>query len=227
MKISFYSIMEWFQFICMILSFLFSLQLIRNDRVVKYMRNFYWYSVVAALIALLRVTSSNFGLPTKLIMVEISNYSILFHFGFLSMFIFSVLPDKKKLQFSVPLLLTVFSLTLFFLITYSAKKQNSTSYAISNLGLVIYCVIYYSSLFWDVPKQNLLKEPSFWIISGIFLCMSISIPINSLHGYLRNDDYIKLENRKNLFGIAYFAYGTLHLFLIKAYLCSIRPQKVS
>lgn len=223
---TFYDIMVWFQSICMILSFLFSLRLISNKNVIPYMRYFYWYSIIGALITILRITSKTYHFPSENILAIISNYSILFHFTFLSWFINSLMPNKKQFRLLLPVYISIFCITLFFLILYPEKKQNSTSYGIANLGLVIYCITYYYQLFQITPKFDLLKDPSFWIISGIFFCMSITIPILSLHQYLRNENYINPEDRKNFSGIVYLAYGSLHLFLIKAYLCSIHHPKV-
>ena len=216
--------MEWFQSTCMILSFLFSLQLINNNKVVTYMRYFYWYSTVAAAIVLVRWTSAHYTLPSKEIMTQLNSYSILFHFTFLSIFISSIFPGKENLKFPLPLFCILFTTILFSLLTYPGKNINSGAFAIGNLCLIIYCIIYFYLLFQNGSKVDLLKEPSFWIISGIFLGMSASIPINSLHAYLKYETNIGLEHRKNLFSISLFAYGLFHLFLIKAYLCSIPRQ---
>ena len=213
--------MHWFRDICMILSLLFSLRLIKNPRVIKYMRYFYWYSIVGAAMTFLTLISNTQGIPLKELVMGIRNYSILFHFTFLSFFIYSVLPRKEDVKFLFPLFFTFLSITLFFLVFYSSKKMNSASFSAANLGLIIFCVIYFYRLFNEVPKTTLLKQPAFWVISGIFLCMSISIPVISLDSYLKNENYVNLQYREIFSGIIYFAYGSFHLFLIKAYLCSI------
>lgn len=225
MKISAYVITESFQSICMVLSLFFSLRLINGKKIIPYMRNFYWYSIVGASLVLLRWCSKNYEFPSKDVMGIISNYSILFHFTFLSMFISSLLRNQQEYKFLTVLFVITFLITLFYLIVFPDKKQHSTSYAIANLGLVISCVTYFSTFFREIPDKNLLREPSFWIIGGIFLCMSAAIPILSLHRYLRDENYINEENRKNFYSIVYFAYGTMHLFFIKAYLCSQITQE--
>jgi hypothetical protein len=224
MKITLFVAMEWFQSTCMILSFLFSLRLINNNKVVKYMRYFYWYSIVGAGMVLVRWTSAHYAFPEKEVMTQLNTYSILFHFTFLSIFISSIFPNKQNVNFSVPLFIIFFTIILLSLILYSGKNINFGSFAIANLGLIIYCIIYYYLLFHDKPNANLLKEPSFWIISGILLGVSASIPINSLHEYLKIEAHIGEEYHKKIFSIGLFSYGLFHLFLVKAYLCSISPQ---
>jgi hypothetical protein len=227
MKITFFYVMEWFQIICMILSLLFSLPLINNDRVKSYMKKFYWYSIVAAILAVLRFSSDRLSPSAQEFITKVNIYSILFHFTFLSIFISSVLPNKKGFsKYSPAFISAVFCITLIFLLFDQNVRGNSVSFAIANLGLVIYCIVYYYNSFKEPSNADLLQEPSFWIISGIFLCMSASIPINSLHEFLRNETQIDIQRRKDIFGISYFAYGIFHLFLIKAYLCSTSHQTV-
>lgn len=218
---SIHDIMEWFQSSCMILSLVFSIPLINNGKVVKYMKHFYWYSVVAFLLVLLKLMSRWLLIPSKEIVTLIGNYSILFHFVFLSLFILFLVPGNSSKKVPFTLFFLVIIATLYCLVTFDSSKQNSVCYAIANLGLVFFCLEYYHHFFQEIPKSGLLKEPSFWVITGVFFCMSISVPINALHDYLRSDTIVKLEDKKDLFSIAYLSYGTLHLFFIKAYLCSV------
>ncbi len=220
MNISIHDIMEWFQSTCMILSLIFAIPLINNNKVVKYMQHFYWYSIVASVLVLIKYMSRWFTIPSKYIVTLLYNYSILFHFIFLSLFILFAIPGKKSMKVSYTVFISVILLTLYYLLISGNMRQNSISYAIANLGLVFYCLMYYLNLFEQTPRCILLQEPSFWVITGIFFCMSTSIPINALHDYLRAENLVKLEQKKDLFSIAYFSYGSLHLFFIKAYLCS-------
>ena len=218
--------MEWFQSICMILSLLFSLRLINNTRVVVQMKYFYWYSVVGAFIIVLNILNYLFNIPTTSMMGIIRNYSVLFHFTFLSFFILSLLSPALKRKICLGIILPFFFFSIIALISFSNERQNSTAYALSNLGLVILCIVYFSDLFNSTSKISLVKEPSFWIVSGIFLCMSAIIPINSLHEFLWDENFIVAKDRKLLSSVRYFAFGCMHLFFIKAYLCSVHQAKV-
>ncbi len=188
------------------------------------MQHFYWYSVVACLFVLLKLTSRWFTFPSREVITIIGNYSILFHFIFLSLFILFKVPRQKSTKSLFALFFLVILGTLYCLLTSVDSKQNSLCFAIVNLGLVFFCLVYYSNFFEELPRPKLLQEPSFWVITGIFFCMSTCIPINALHDYLRTDTTLKLEHKKDLFSIAYLSYGSLHLFIIKAYLCSKSPK---
>ena len=227
MKTALYEIMIWFQSICMLLSLFFSLRLINNKNVISYMKYFYWYSIIGGTIVILRIFSKSINFPSKIVMGIISNYSILFHFLFLSIFISTVIQNKKilKIAYILPFIFT--STTIFALTKFTNEKQNSTAFAIANLGLICCCILYYYYLFKDVPKLNLLKEPAFWIVSGIFFCMSATIPILSLHEHLHNEKFMDSNNRRLLSSVNHFVYGTMHLFFIKGYQCSITRKKMN
>jgi hypothetical protein len=184
------------------------------------MKYFYLYSIVAAIMVLLRLTSISYGLPSTDFMVKIRNLPILFHFSFLGIFIYSIIPNKFNVKFSWFLFLIFLTVTLFYVISHQGFSINSASFSIANLSLVIFCIIYFNQLFKNISAVNLLQEPSFWVVSGILFCMSIAIPVISLDEYLRNSDYINLAYRNLFSAIVYFAYGSFHLFLVKAYLCS-------
>jgi hypothetical protein len=85
-------------------------------------------------------------------------------------------------------------------------------------------MIYYYDLFWGIPVKNLFRQPSFWIVSGIFLCLTVTVPLGVIKTLLisKNDLGINLIATY----IAIFFYGIMHLFFIKAYLCSTNPSKI-
>jgi len=120
----------------------------------------------------------------------------------------------------------VFLVLLFFLLSvYDIKQDNTLAFGITNFGLMVFSLLYYFSLLNNTtPIINLLKEPSFWIITGVFFSMSLHIPVLFSMGYLH--DKISLANFRFLMSASMVCYGIMHLFFIKAYLCAIHPQKV-
>ena len=159
MNISIHDMLEWFQSSCMILSLCFSLPLINNSKVVKYMQHFYWYSIVAFLLVLLKLMSRWFLFPSANTITIIGNYSILFHFIFLSLFILFLVPGKKSMTVPFTLFVLVITATLYCLITFQKVQQNSVSYAIANLGLVFYCLVYFTIIFKNFHDPPSLKNP--------------------------------------------------------------------
>lgn len=182
------------------------------------MKGFYWYSMVAGLITTISFLQKKFYILNRPIWGLINNLLLLFHFIFLSLFIYGVLANKKFFRIMNVLFFTFIIIILFCLFTNNLSGQNSTAFAFTNFGLVIFCCFYYFQLFEDMPTVNLLDEPSFWIINGIFFCMSATIPVLALRYYSLNKMSVYIYSIIEI--LIPFLYGIMHLFFIKAYLCS-------
>ena len=224
MKVTFYELILFFQWACMLASALVSLRLIRNTNAPKYMDKFYWYSIVAGLLSIYSFLHKYFNISNSVTSGILHSSLLLFHFVFLCWFIYRVLPKKNNLvalKFIFILFIFVIS---FCLITNSIAIHQSNAFAFTNFGLVLFCCVYYYQLFKDVPSLTLLKEPSFWIINCIFFCMCATVPMYGVRGYLYN--IISYDLYLSLGSIGSFSYGIMHLFFIKAYLCSINRLKV-
>jgi hypothetical protein len=211
------------QLIISILSFVFSLKLVKNENVPPYMKTFIWYPIVALLVIIPLILTTHFFKNYKEEALILNNISLIFHYSFLSVFIIRVMPGKNNSNF-IKIVFGIFlSIILFLLISEKIDKSNAFAFATANLGLTILCVMYYYRLFSNLPVLNLRNEPSFWIITGIFFCMSVHFVLMSTIDYLHNK--ISFPNLRIMGSIAAFCYLIMHLFFIKACLCSVRPQK--
>lgn len=211
------------QFFGMFLSFIISLKLIKNKNIPRYMNGFYWYSVVGFLFAL-PVFFEEYFFKSLKCSTYITNFSLLFHYSFLGSFILKVMPIKKDKSLLKFLYFLIFCFILFFICTKDNSLRNHKAYALTNFSLIIFCTIYYFQLFKNIPTLNLLTEPSFWIISGVFFCMSISIPTTGIMDYLKYNATLMFH--RNINALTMLSYFIMHLFFIKAYLCAINPLKV-
>jgi len=223
MRPSFYNIIILFQWACMLSSAGFSVRLIGNEHIPKYMKHFYWYSFVAAFVSTLSLLEKRFLFVDKLTWGYISNSLLLFHFIFLSSFIHGFLKNAKMLKVMRVLFFSFVFLILFFLFTNDLSIQISTAFATTNFGLVVFCCFYYFQLFDAMPTLNLLKEPSFWVINGIFFCMCATIPILAIRYYLIDRMHASVYSTIEV--VIPFVYGVMHLFFIKAYICSVSQCK--
>ena len=222
MKMTFSDIVLLFQWGCMIISSIVSIRLIKNVHVPKYMDKFYLYSLAAGVFAFFNFLQKYFSILSKSFSGFINSSLLLFHFIFLSIFIYKLLPKQNSSKKIIFLFLLFLSIILFSLFTNELSEPQSTAYAFANFGLVIFCCIYYLKLFEEMPI-DLINEPSFWIINGIFFCMCATVPMNALRGYLL--DNIPYDFFLAMGAIVSFAYGIMHLFFIKAYICSINRPK--
>ncbi|MEO6489479.1 MAG: hypothetical protein ABIO04_06035, partial [Ferruginibacter sp.] len=211
-----------FQSLVMILSFLVSLKLIKNSIIPNYMKGFFWYPAMGFLVLIPNFLALYFFPILVFPATTFNNLSVLFHYSFLTIFIINCLPKKRNI-FLIILFVTFLILIIFILITKPLHNYNASAFAAANLGITIFSIIYYFQLFTNTPKINLRYEASFWIITGVFFCMSIHIPINGILDFVR--EKVSFKNLNLFASIGAFCYGVMHIFFIKAYICSIRPHK--
>ena len=202
------------------------LRLINNSRIHEYMKGFYWYAIVAVIFSfpgfLVAHFSINFISYSSTYVTV--NFSTIFHYCFLGNFIIKVTPNRtKKIKYLRYLFWLQLFLLLCILTTSDITRTAYKAYLISDLGLSIFCIIYYYQLFQNLPTINLQKEPSFWIISGVFFAMTISTPILTSMEYLENK--IPIFTYFLFHGFLSFAFTIMYLFFIKAFICTIQMRK--
>ncbi len=212
------------QAICIFSSFLISLRLVKNNNIPRYLTGFFWYPTIAFLTIIPAFFTLNYSLGLFSLSKILNNISIVFHFVLLSIFILRAMPGEVNKKFIVTLIIVFLILILYFLAISDLTKRNTFIFGVTNFGLILFCVIYYYQLFNNIPTLNLLLEPSFWIVTGVFFCMSIQIPITLTIDYLK--ERIQLNNYYLLYSLISFCYTIMHLFFIKAYLCATHQRKV-
>ncbi len=185
------------------------------------MNGFYWYTSIGVVFVII-YWLSQFHLISLFLFQNLNQISVIFHFSFLSMFIFRVIPNSKISKY-LKFVFIFFLILLVYFVINDIIALNIISHVVANSGLFIFCILYYYQLFRNIPTMNLLEEPSFWIICGIFFGMSINIPISAFGEYLFDNLPRKIYMSIALIGI--FSYGIMHLFFIKAFLCIVHPQK--
>jgi hypothetical protein len=128
--------------------------------------------------------------------------------------------SKKRL---IVLLITLFSLAYIFylandLIHYKIIKSDTVTvvYTLESAVLLIPSVFYYFQIFTKPPTINLIRESSFWVVTGIFFSMICSLPYCIVENYLKK---FNSELYAQLFAILYILYCLLFLMIIKAYFC--------
>lgn len=182
------------------------------------MRGFYWYCAAGILVGI------PFFLPFDFYInpIFLNNISLIFHFSFLSLFMIRVTPKKKYLNI---IFIFFLSLIVFFLSMGDLTQHLTYIFSISGLGLTFFCVVYYLQLFNTLPILNLFREPSFWIVNGVFFGMSLIVPLGASLEYF----YIKLNYSFYLSFASVYAFCTviMHIFFIKAFMCCNMNKKVS
>jgi hypothetical protein len=203
------------------ISFLFSLKLLKIKREIK-IKKFVIYNSVAIIVMLPMFLFTNFSYFSMNIVYGLNNFSLIFGFSFLSLYLISIMPKPIKILKYLYLLFTFFLIVIIYLLIKRSKSHTiQSAFAINHLGLVIFSLIYFIKLFNDIPDKDLLKDSNFWIVIGIFFCSIVSYPLISLADYL-SINKINLNSNVLLLNVPIFCYSIMHLMFIKSFLCSIR-----
>ena len=140
-----------------------------------------------------------------------------------SFFFFFVLKYKSSKK-TLILLLLLFCLASAYYLGVGFSQQNNLYIrklsnflaALEYLFLVIISLLYYFELFTLEPKDDLLKKPSFWVTSGIFIMALLSLP------YILVDFTLVFNKVFNHTLTVFFYYMPIcfnSIFLTKALLC--------
>ena len=206
------------QGICVLLSFLLSLRLIRNDYIPNYMKTFHWYPIVGVITGI----PIYFPIVNLDIVFSINNCSLIFHYSFLSLFIIRVMPSQSKKIYYL-IFLIVLIILLYGLFSNDITEPLHRLFAISSLALTFFCLLYFYQIFNSAPILNLLNEPCFWIVCGTFFSMSLYMPMGLIANFLRihlSYDYFVIFG--NIF---MFCYLIMQVFFIKAILCATQSHR--
>ncbi len=106
------------------------------------------------------------------------------------------------------------------------QKVNSfhtITYSIGGLIIVLLCVYYFFELFQATANVNLLRQPSFWICSGLLFYYSCSFPLYGLNNFLIQS--ASLTVIKNLIFVFQILDVLLYLSFTIAFLCRLRVRK--
>jgi hypothetical protein len=143
-----------------------------------------------------------------------------FHFGLFSLFLIKQLKRKAIYVFYLYVLILTF-LTVVIFIDY--KNSNYYSASISNIGLIIFCVIYYLDLLNGNLHVDLKSDPMFLITTGLFLGSGTLTPIllfgNHLRQILDNDTYYWVAILSPISSIV------MYCIFLRSFLCIIKIKK--
>jgi hypothetical protein len=201
----------------LILCFITSLRTIRRANYPGYMNYFFIFPLVSFLLLFFFYLA-----VLKIIRVELFHFidklSVIFYFSFFANFIYKVSAvNSKRVSF-----ITIYSFFLVFIIWTLQSDRNSIpfiSFSLSLVGLLILSIYYFHSLLnLDTNNVPLLREPSFWIITGIVFNSITAAPIGFFIYYLyNNSDGFIYNVFYSLMAISFLInYSTI----TKAYLCT-------
>ena len=219
----FNNIIIWIGTLTIVISFIFALSIskMRNTRI--YMNYFFIYPLIGVLISVNSILTSFFSWYKKSINFPLQNLFLLLDLIFWVMFFSSVFDNKSDtIKLKIAFFIT-FCFALFSYFYNPLDKPNLHTLSIFNICKTIFCIYFYYDLFRKPPYQKIKSEPSFWIITGLFFYSCLSMPFYALNDYLRAEFPATIS--ENLFTISNIMIIIMHLFFIKAYLCTLRLRK--
>jgi len=142
-------------------------------------------------------------------------------------FYFFILHDiiqNKKMKRSILWVVFIYPIVAFTNIFYIQGMAvfHTSTFCLGSLLVVSFCIYYFFELFQRPVALNLLREPAFWICSGLLFYFSCSFPLfgflNSLH---RSKDmiYAHLGTLLNLLDSLLYSSFTV------AFLCRFKIKK--
>ena len=187
------------------------------------MKGFFFCSLIALLASINTICGTLFFVYNRQICFLIQNILNLFDLLFWTLFFLKLLQEKessRKIQF---LFIGTTLLAIYLLYFNNIDKPNLHVLALSNICKTIFCIFFYRKLFKNLPDQNILLEPSFWIVTGLIFYSCLSLPFYALNNYIRTQFSPLLSY--NIFSISNMLIIIMYVFFIKAYLCTIRLSK--
>ena len=146
-------------------------------------------------------------------------FVIAFHIYLLREIVQGAKAKKVFLYFLLTYLLL--SLTNFFLVQKTGVF-NTMTYSLGSLLVVSACIYYFWELFQLRNFVNLVKQPAFWICSGLLFYYACSFPLTSLLNFIHALPKVILQN---LFIIFILLNIFLYLSFTIAFLCRLKTRK--
>jgi len=176
---------------------------------------FFTLPLIAFLISLNTILHKYFYCYSLSIQYLIQKILLLLQFVFWGLFFLSIVTTYKH---TLKILFTIFlSISIFTMFYNNIYAPNFYSYAIINLGITIFCMIYFTNLFNIKPDLNLIKTASFWIVAGAFFYSSVTFPLYFSHSFIQ--EIFPKNVASNIFSSSNISIIIMHFFFIKAYLC--------
>ena len=193
----------------------------RKKNTKKYIRVFTVFLILSLLVEIIGDLRSYKRLNNLLMY----NFFTGFEFTFYIWMIRNIVQNEKAKKYIFYILLFFPFLDLFNIFFIQGIKHFHTiTYAIGCLLIVLLCIYYFLELFQSSISVNLLRQPAFWICSGLLFYYCCSFPIFGLSNFLLSLPRVIIVNISTIIILLnIFLYSMFTL----AFLCRFRTMKSS
>lgn len=155
--------------------------------------------------------------------VLLSSLSYLIPFCFDIYFLRAVIRNPKAKRI---LLYCLVAFPLIFIVNIFLVQKflvfQSLNYCFDCLVIVAACIYYFWEVFQSKNYVNLVREPAFWICSGLLFFCATSFPVYGLINFIKNIDFAVILIMLYVLG---FVNILLYLSFTIAFLCRLRTRK--
>ena len=187
------------------------------------MKWFYLAPLIALLVSVNSICGKMYSLYSTTLFFNIQSFLFLVDLVFWYLFFSNILNNRNdsiKLNILLSISLSVAAYLLFF---SNVDKKNLNIVALSAIFKTIFCILFYYKLIKNLFYQKILLEPAFWIVTGLIFYSSLSLTFYGLNGYIKLQFSPSIAS--NIFSISNMLIIIMHLFFIKAYLCTIQARR--
>lgn len=154
--------------------------------------------------------------------VHLFSFFMVFEFEFY-IYILRIIVQRVNAKRTISYLLWIYPLlALINSLFIQVNIFHSISWSIGCLLIVSICIYYFFELFQLPKATNLIRDPAFWICSGLLFFYCCSFPLFGLLNLLYTVPDILL---RNMFAILQFLNVLLYTSFSIAFLCRIRFEK--
>ncbi len=152
------------------------------------------------------------------------NYSGILSFSFYLFYLRNIVHSPKAKRIIEHLLWIYPLLTIFNIYFIQKNAFHSMTFSLGCLLVVATCIYYFFELFRQPKYVNLLKEPSFWICSGLLFFFCCTFPLIGLTNYLYRISKAISRNFGSILTIVNFL---LYSLFTIAFLCRLNFRSKS
>lgn len=154
--------------------------------------------------------------------VNMYNVFSIFEFCFY-FFCLTQIIQNKKAKIVILVLSALYLLFALYDILFGQKSTfNSLAYSIGAVFIVAICIYYFFELFQLPHAQNLLRQPAFWICTGLLFFFTCTYPIFGLANFYAHAPRVIINN---VGAILSFLNASLYSSFTIAFLCGIKTRK--
>ena len=204
--------------IIQILCLLASITLFFQASAPRYLKTFPFFMLITLIVEITAWLLLQYKINVTLLYIVFTSFEFMFYLFVIAYSIYNL-----KVRKIILWLLAVYPvLVLLNRLFIQQKSFHTITYSIGCLLVVAACIFYFFELFQSTHSVNLIKEPAFWICSGLLFFYCCTFPLIGLWNYLHNLPGIIL---KNLNDILTFLNILLYSLFSIAFLCRLRYRR--